>query len=92
MLEAAKSYYSLNPNIILHKVEGLDKYWAFNTADGGQFELNATAYWLLEHLDGKHSLEDVLNQFSNEFDVEGSQYKSDIMEIIGDFIKQAIII
>lgn len=91
-METTESIYCLSPNIALRKVDDLNKYWAFNLTDGSQYELNATSYWLLENFDGKNSLDVIIGEFSNVFEVEELQYEADIMEIVGEFINQAIII
>ncbi len=91
-MEKSKCIYSLSKDIVLRGNEQTSKFWALNTNNGDHYNLNTTAYWLLERFSSKGALEDVLSDFLDTFEVDGEQGESDFMSIVDLFLKEQIII
>jgi len=74
MLELADS-------IRLKHLEADNSYWAFDLKSGAHYELNETAFLLLQLIKEERSSEAVQN-LAQEFDVEEAQVVNDLAELL----------
>jgi hypothetical protein len=82
----------LASDILLHSIEDLDKYWAFNIRSGDHYSLNESAFFLLAEFRQPHSISDALDRFRAEFDITAAVAIADGLEMINDFINNELLI
>lgn len=88
MLEMNKAY-SLNNNLILKGIN--DKFWALDTKTGLQYRLNECSYDILSTLDGKTTVEQIIENQFKKYNVEKSILINDIMSFLESAYKKGFI-
>jgi Coenzyme PQQ synthesis protein D (PqqD). len=83
--------FKLQDSCVLHGIEGLDKYWLFNTENGDHYELNRTSYWILEQLNEKKSFAALLSSLKNCFEIEEEVAVADLKELLTYLVNEGIL-
>ncbi len=81
---------AIKPDVRLAQAEGimvqaiaeLDHYYAFSITGGDQFKLNHTAYWILEAVGNGINFQVLVDEFTQNFDLEAEKAKEDLAEVI----------
>lgn len=73
---------TLGDGIALQAIPELDHYYAFNTISGDQFQLNHTAYWVLEAIQDGVDFHNLLTKFASAFDLNENEGKRDLIEVL----------
>ena len=82
---------ALAEGIMVQAIAELDHYYAFNIMGGDQFELNCTAYWVLEAIGNGANFQALVDEFAQNFDLEEEKAKEDLAEVIQFTLKNNII-
>lgn len=82
---------TLGDGIVLQAIPDLDHYYAFNTVSGDQFQLNHTAYWILQAIQDGVDFQNLLTRFTLAFDLNESEGTRDLMEVINFALDNKII-
>lgn len=82
---------ALTEDIMLQAISELDHYYAFNVANGDHFELNHTAYWVLETIGQGVTLAELRERFEGQFDIDPGTADEDLTEVLGFGIENHII-
>ncbi len=71
---------------------GSGGFWAFDVESGSHYELNPTAFWILENVGGgDRRAAEVLEQLLLEFDVDAEQGAHDLQEAIRAFVNMGLL-
>jgi hypothetical protein len=63
-----------------------------NIADmNSVYTLNETGAFIWEHIDGKRSLEEIIDELTNEYDIDKQNAESDVLTFIDNMSKYLII-
>ena len=63
-----------------------------NIADmNSVYTLNETGAFIWEHIDGKRSVEEIIDELTNEFDIDKQNAESDVLTFIDNMSKYLII-
>jgi len=81
----------LNADVLLHSIEDLDKYWAFNIRSGDHYSLNESAYFLLLEFKQPRRIRAVLNKFKIEYDLTSAVANADGLEMIIEFLDKELL-
>ncbi len=84
--------FALPKGIFLQKIDDLEKYLVFNIETGDHFSLNASSFWILEKIAEKLSVEKIFTEYLDRYDVAEKEAKTDLKNIINEFLKEKIII
>lgn len=87
----AETRLALAEDIMLQAIPELDHYYAFNVANGDHFELNHTAYWVLETIGQGVTLTQLRERFESQFDIDPGTADEDLTEVLGFGIENHII-
>ncbi len=71
----------LKSTVIIQAIPELDHYYAFDTNSGDQFQLNHTAYWVLEKLIQKMTFQELLGRFAECFGLDTNTATDDLTEV-----------
>jgi hypothetical protein len=82
---------ALAEGIMVQAIPELDHYYAFNIMGGDQFELNCTAYWVLEAIETGINFQALVDEFAQNFDLELEKAKEDLAEVIQFALENKII-
>lgn len=82
---------ALIEDIMLQAIPELDHYYAFNVANGDHFELNHSAYWVLETIGQGVTLAELTERFTGQFEIDPMTADKDIAEVLGFGIANQII-
>ena len=92
MLEVTNnSQLAMSNNILIQGIPELDHFYAFNLKDGDHFQLNHTAYWVLETIGRGLRFEDLIIRYMAEFNIDRKTAKNDLDEVIIFALKNKII-
>ena len=83
--------FRIHPDIVLHHIAALGKTWAFNVANGAHYTVNETAYWIFDRLGRECSLEDMVNEFVNSFEVTYEAAEKDLRDFIIEMSGEGLI-
>ncbi len=87
----ADTRLALAEDIMLQAIPELDHYYAFNVANGDHFELNHTAYWVLETIGQDVTLRQLRERFESQFHIDPGIADEDLAEVLGFGIENHII-
>ncbi|GAB4540838.1 MAG: hypothetical protein Fur0020_10180 [Thermodesulfovibrionia bacterium] len=75
----------LNPSLVLR--EEFDE-WAilFDPDENKVFALNPTSVFICRHLDGRHTIEDIVGRIKEEFDEVSQDVEGHVNDFINDLI------
>lgn len=73
---------ALEEGTMIQAIAELDHYYAFNITGGDQFKLNYTAYWVLEAIGKGANFQALVDEFTQNFDLEAEKAKEDLAEVI----------
>jgi hypothetical protein len=78
-------------DITIQAIPELDHYYAFNIKNGDHFELNHTAYWVLEAIGDGVTLAELKPGFAKRFELNAEIAENDLAEVIRFGIENHII-
>lgn len=78
----ADTRLALGNEIIIQAIRELSHYYAFNTNTGDHFELNHTAYWILEEVGPGITLAELSERFVEQFEINRDAAQRDLSEIL----------
>ncbi len=81
----------LGEDIMIQALPELDHYYAFNVKNGDHFELNHTAYWVLEAIGQGVTLTELTPSFANRFELNAEIAEKGLAEVIQFGIENNII-
>jgi hypothetical protein len=82
---------SLAEGIMVQAIPELDHYYAFNIKRGDQFNLNYTAYWVLEAIGNGIGYQSLVDKFAQNFDLGSEKSREDLEEVIQFALESRII-
>lgn len=85
-----KSRLTINAGIIVKSVN--NSFWALNVNDGNQYRLNFTSYKMLEMLDGKRTIQDIVDSIHEIFDENAESLFDDSIVFYTNCINQGIVV
>ena len=85
------SCFELEEDILLQALPELDHYYAFNTKDGDNFKLNHTAHWVLAAIGSCVNYLELLQRFSQNFELDSKTAEQDLMEVFQYALENKII-
>lgn len=93
MLDAnLSSLLKLRPCYVVHGIPEVNYYWLFNLESGEHYELNESAYWVVEKLNGKGVVwKDLIELFINEYQVDIKEAREDLIELLDVLRKEGIL-
>jgi methyltransferase-like protein len=89
-----KSVYTHSPNIVTRKTgnEYVLVPVANNIADmNSVYTLNETGAFIWEHIDGKRSIEEIINAVTGEYDIDQSSAAEDVFSFVENMSNYLII-
>lgn len=89
MLEV-KKIYKVSENIILRGIN--KKFWALDSKNGAQYRLNELSFDILSNLDGKNTLECIIEAQYNKYQVNKELLINDVIGFIHKSLEKGIII
>jgi hypothetical protein len=90
-----KSILSHSPSVVTRKTgnEYVLVPIANNIADmNSVYTLNETGAFIWEHIDGKRSVEEIINAVTTEYDIDNMEAETDIFSFIDNMSRYLIII
>lgn len=72
----------LGEDIMIQTIPELDHYYVFNVKNGDHFELNHTAYWVLEAIGQGVRLAELRPRFAERFELNAEIAENDLAEVI----------
>lgn len=84
-----KQVYNLDESIIIKGIN--NKYWALNTKYGTQYKLNRVSYDILSNLNGVKTVEQILDDMLNKYNIDSKTLETDINNFIERAIEKKII-
>lgn len=81
----------LGEDIMIQAIPELDHYYAFNVKNGDHFELNHTAYWVLEAIGQGVRLAELRPRFAERFELNAEIVEKDLAEVISFGVENHII-
>lgn len=81
----------LSPTILLRALPDQGWYFAFDVANGEQFRLNRTAFWILEAIGTGIQWSDLRDRFLETFEVEPGEGEADLVAVVGRFVEENVI-
>ncbi len=92
MLEVKKEdLLELHDHVVIHGIEELDKFWAFNLQTGDQYTLSETAYFLLTRFDRPESVRGALSILSKEYEISYNDAEKNCLEIIAQYLEEGLL-
>lgn len=91
MLEIETKQLRLADNIMLRATSDTGLYYAFNLENGDHFELNDTAFWLMEQIGSGILVRDLLGRFIAEFGLNHESAMADLVEALDFAIVNSIV-
>jgi frataxin-like iron-binding protein CyaY len=86
------NHFHISSCYVLRSMPSLGQYWLFNTVTGEHFEVNETAYWVLERLQGEGmTWNRLLKEFLNTFDIEEAAGEADLLELLTMLCTESVI-
>ena len=85
------SRFSLAENIILQAIPEVDHYYAFDTGNGNHYELNRTAFEVIQKISSNLSFSELTRGFIYEYGLQPDQAKADLSHIIDFAVNNKII-
>jgi len=82
---------ALAEDIMLQAIPELDHYYVFDVASGDHFELNHTAYWVLETIGQGVTFAELRERFEGEFGLDPKTAGRDLIEVVTYGIENHII-
>ncbi|MFX0197166.1 MAG: PqqD family protein [Candidatus Hodarchaeota archaeon] len=73
---------SLAEDVIIQSIPELDHYYAFNIKNGDHFQLNQTAYWVLEAIGSGVIVGELSVRFAEAFELNRETAEIDLCETI----------
>lgn len=73
---------ALAENIMLQAIPELDHYYAFDVANGDQYQLNHTAHWVLGAVGSGIHFAVLIQRFTEAFELEAEKAREDLEEAI----------
>ena len=73
---------ALRDDITIQAIPELNHYYAFNIKNGDHFQLNHTAYWILEEVGTEMTLTELSDKFGKTFELEQDVAERDLCEVI----------
>lgn len=93
MLEINQSgKFALSEDILLKAFPEANQYYAFDTKNGEHFNLNSTAYWVLNKLAHNDNFGLLAEGFALEFGLKKEDALTDLAELIESALESKIII
>jgi hypothetical protein len=83
--------FELSPNILIQKIEELEKYWVFNIETGEHYSLNETSFWILEKLASQLTAGRALTRFLSDFAIDEETGRTDFVRTIDRFLEEGIL-
>jgi len=81
----------LGEDIMIQALPELDHYYAFNVKNGDHFELNYTAYWVIEKIGQNVTLAELRPEFAKRFEINVEIAEKDLAEVIQFGVENNII-
>jgi len=81
----------LGEDIMIQAIPELGHYYAFNVKNGDHFELNHTAYWVIEKIGQSVTLAELRPEFAKRFELNTEIAEKDLTEVIQFGIENQII-
>jgi len=84
--------YELDKDIVLHAIEDMGHYWAFNIRTGAHWSLTESAHAILASLK-MHSMTagDLGETFLERYDVDPAQARKDLEEVLAEFLEHGMV-
>jgi hypothetical protein len=82
---------ALGNDIMIQSIPGLGHYYVFDLESGDHFQVNHTAYWVLEAIGTGLKLADLKLKFAGRFELEAETVEKDLAEVIRFAIENHII-
>jgi hypothetical protein len=77
-----KSCLTLLDSSVLQSIPELDHYYAFDTFSGEQYQLNESAYWVLNKIGKGISFKELLSRFASEYDLDEEVSRKDLLDVL----------
>lgn len=82
----------LRPSFAVHGLLSQGLFWVFNLETGEHYELNETAYWVVQRLQGSGMLwGELLAQFLQEFEVGPLIAEKDLLELLNELCNEGML-
>lgn len=91
-----KAYYKISDQVVTRKIEEeliivpLNK--GIGDLDAEMFSLNTTGAVIWEKLDGTKSLDVIISETAQDFDISYDQIKADVIELVEKLLKTGFLI
>jgi len=85
------SRFQLEEDILLQAIPELDHYYAFNTKDGDNFQLNHTAHWVLTAITRGVNYSGLMEGFLKEYGLDKKTAEEDVRETLQYALNNQII-
>jgi hypothetical protein len=84
----------INEDVVLQKstLENEEKSYAFNVVSGNGFELNEVSYFILNLIQNKTDLEEILRNITTEYKISREEALKDFNEFIDQCICDGILL
>jgi len=90
------TYYKISDQVVTRKIEGeliiVPLNEGIGDLDAEMFSLNITGIAIWEKLDGKKSLDTVINETAKDFNTSYEQIKEDVIDIVGQLLKRGLLV
>ena len=91
MTASLKTYYKTSDQVVTRKIEEdliiVPLNEGIGDLDAEMFSLNTTGTAVWEKLDGTKSLDTIITEIAQDFDISYDQIKDDVVEIVGQLLK-----
>lgn len=77
-----ESRFSLNEDLLLRAIADINRFYAFNLANGDHFRLNETAYRSLEIINAGISFDDLVQKYAAEFELGRQKAAQDLLTVL----------
>lgn len=92
MLDVELDKMQLNPAYVIHGLPSAQLFWLFNIDTGEHYELNETAFWVLNQLaESAVSREDLLAKYLRVFEIKKAVAEVDLFEFLESLRDEGII-
>ena len=92
MLVKPPDIMSLEEGTALYGGEELSgKYWIFDTVSGRHFRLNEVAYYALSLLDGRRTVEEILDVCFAKYAVSRESVEKDVLGFFEDCLEKGVL-
>lgn len=83
--------FSLAESIILQAIPELEHYYAFDTENGDHYELNRTAFEIIQDISPSFNFAELTRKFIDEYGLHPEQAEADLYEVIRFAVDNKII-